>query len=880
VKADLALLRRLGALKEALQSGEAQRITETAGEVAGSVPGDSPLGRVLGGLLDPAVRDAAGEAGVALALELAERWAFDPEDAEALEGLLEWGAAHGGAASGPGADVDSRESSETTAAGQPADLMEALNEAAMLLVEAGTDDRSMVAEAASHALRGAEPGGSLAAASEAVLDAPDALAEEWALLCEIFAERLERAVMEVPDGEVVPAATEAPAAPGRDPLPPAPSVPVAGPASVPTQGAPGVAPDMAAELVADKAPVAGSDGAPDGPPMPDPAPVPAFSLLPPEVDRTLLEEFLEEAGDHLGGAEESLLALEVDPDDMEAVNVVFRAFHTIKGVAGFLDLGTVVEVAHHAETLLARVREGEIRFEGHITDLTLQAADLLKALFRGIRGALQGGVGGGLPPRFDEVMEALKNPLAAGGTPAPHAAARPPVSSEAAQPVPAARAVGSPAAPAPSAAGTSGPGAPTLRNSDEGGDSGGGSRDASVRVRTERLDRLVDLVGELVIAQSMVVQDPTVEGAGGELATKVSRASKILRDLQDLSTSMRMVPLKPAFLKVSRVVRDVSRRSGKQVEFVQQGEETEIDRSMVDILADPLIHMVRNSVDHGIESAAERRAAGKPESGTVRLRAYQASGRVVVEISDDGKGLDRDRILAKARERRLVEGDRNLSDAEVFALIFEPGFSTAEQVTDISGRGVGMDVVRRSVDSLRGRIEVTSEPGKGTTFSIQLPLTLAITDGMLVRVGTQRYILPTTRIQTCFRPSAADLTRVLGHGEVVRLHDDLFPLVRLHRLNAVEGAEEDPTKALVVVAGEASRRVALLVDELVGQQQFVVKALTGFASRVPGVTGGSVLGDGTVGLILDPDELCALARNGGEHGAGRSGSGVESAPAA
>lgn len=784
---------------------------------------------------------------MALALELAERWAFDPEDAEAREGLLEWGAAPSGAASG--------ESNETTAAGQPADPMEALNEAAMLLVEAGPDDRSMVAEAACHALRGAGPGGSLAAASEAVLDAPDALAEEWALLCEIFAERLERAVMEAPDGEVLPAATDAPAAPGSGPVPPAPSLPVAGSARLPAQDAAGVAPE--------------------GAPVPEPALVPAFSLLPPEVDRTLLEEFLEEAGDHLGGAEEALLALEVDPDDMEAVNVVFRAFHTIKGVAGFLDLGAVVEVAHHAETLLARVRQGEIRFEGQIADLTLQAADLLKALFRGIRSALQRGVGGGLPPRWDEVMEVLKNPLAASGTPAPRLATLPTLSSGAGPPVEVARAAGSAAGPAPT-----GTPAPTVRTSDEIGDSGGGSRDASVRVRTERLDRLVDLVGELVIAQSMVVQDPTVEGAGGELATKVSRASKILRDLQDLSTSMRMVPLKPAFLKVSRVVRDVSRRSGKQVEFVQQGEETEIDRSMVDILADPLIHMVRNSVDHGIESVAERRAAGKPESGTVRLRAYQASGRVVVEISDDGKGLDRERILAKARELRLVDGDRNLSDAEVFALIFEPGFSTAEQVTDISGRGVGMDVVRRSVDSLRGRIEVTSEPGKGTTFSIQLPLTLAITDGMLVRVGRQRYILPTTRIQTCFRPAAADLTRVLGHGEVVRLHDDLFPLVRLHRLNAVEGAEEDPTKALVVVAGEASRRVALLVDELVGQQQFVVKALTGFASRVPGVTGGSVLGDGTVGLILDPDELCSLARNGGEHGAGRGGAGVESAPAA
>jgi len=854
VRADLELLRRLGALREALQSGEASAIAGRAGEVTDRLPGDNPLGRLIRALGNPAVREAAGEPQLALALELAERWAFDPEDVEALDGLRMWGAEYAGALAeadpapgyGAGAGVQS-----IGRARRAADPMEALNEAAMLLVEAGHDDRSMVSEAAHQALRVAEPGGSLAAASEAVLEAPDALAEEWALLCQIFAEGLERAVMEGPEVDD----------PGAETSPTAPPLPL--------EPAPGKASGTALDLTSPTAPGIAAQGVPE--PLAEPAPIQMFSILPPEVDRTLLGEFLEEAADHLGGAEESLLALEVDPDDMEAVNVVFRAFHTIKGVAGFLDLGPVVEVAHHAETLLERIREGELRFDGHVTDLTLQAADLLKALFEGIRNALQGGGGGGLPPRWDEVMGALKHPGVSRASAAPPAMERVRSSLDQA-PLPVAG-VTPRATP-----GT--PDAPISRPSHGGGDTGGASRDASVRVRTERLDRLVDLVGELVIAQSMVVQDPAVEEAGGELATKVSRASKILRDLQDLSTSMRMVPLKPAFLKVSRVIRDVSRRSGKQVEFVQHGEDTEIDRSMVDILADPLIHMVRNSVDHGIESAAERRAAGKPESGTVRLTAHQASGRVVVEISDDGKGLDRDRILAKARERRLVDGDRNLSDAEVFALIFEPGFSTAEQVTDISGRGVGMDVVRRSVDSLRGRIEVTSEPGKGTTFSIQLPLTLAITDGMLVRVGTQRYILPTTRIQTCFRPSAADLTRVLGHGEVVRLHDDIFPLVRLHRLNGVEGAEEDPTRALVVVAGEASRRVALLVDELVGQQQFVVKALTGLTSRVPGVTGGSVLGDGTVGLILDPDELSALARNGGGPGRGSALPGKESAPAA
>jgi two-component system, chemotaxis family, sensor kinase CheA len=809
---DLEVMRYLVALKEAIAARDLQAISNQAGELAAlaRIQG-TPVARLAAALADPVFREAVGPSAVAAALELGERIAFDPADAEAVAGLEEW-----------------------------LDPTDALNEAAMLLVEG--EDRSSVLEAARQISGRVDAAGPLGKAVAAVLGAEEAPAGEWNTLSAALAQALEGAL----EG------TEATA-----------------PLLRPTE-------DMTPEAVA-----------PEGPEA-----VP-FSLLPTDVDRTLLEEFLEEAADHLGGAEESLLALEADPDDKEAVNVVFRAFHTIKGVAGFLDLGPVVEVAHHAETLLARVRDGEVRFEAHVTDLTLQAADLLKALFAGIRMALEGRGVDSLPPRWDDVMGALKDPLRhgvgagpGGATGASGVQAPSPSSGDGASSTSPSAGETSVSAPPPEGASaqpfmgedrrTGGTDRRAAVESSDAGPKGGGvtPQDASVRVRTERLDRLVDLVGELVIAQSMVVQDPTVLDTGGELGTKVGRASKILRDLQDLSTSMRMVPLKPAFLKVSRVVRDVSRRSGKQVEFVQLGEDTEIDRSMVDILADPLIHMVRNSVDHGIESAAERRAAGKPESGTVQLKAFQASGRVVVEISDDGKGLDRERILAKARDRRLVDGDRNLSDAEVFALIFEPGFSTAEKVTDISGRGVGMDVVRRSVDSLRGRIEVTSEPGQGTTFSIQLPLTLAITDGMLVRVGTQRYILPTTRIQTCFRPAPEDITRVLGRGEMVRLHEDLFPLVRLHRINEVEGAEEDPTKALVVVAGEASRRVALLVDELVGQQQFVVKALTGLASRVPGVSGGSVLGDGTVGLILDPDELSALARNGTDGTRGGNGGAV------
>jgi two-component system chemotaxis sensor kinase CheA len=283
---------------------------------------------------------------------------------------------------------------------------------------------------------------------------------------------------------------------------------------------------------------------------------------------------------------------------------------------------------------------------------------------------------------------------------------------------------------------------------------------------------------------------------------------------------------------------------------------------MVDVLADPLVHMVRNSVDHGLESAEEREAAGKPREGTVRIAAYQAGGNVVIEVSDDGRGLNRDRIVAKAREKGLIDSDRGLSDREIFGLIFAAGFSTAETVTEVSGRGVGMDVVRRNVESLRGRVAIESTPGEGSTFSIILPLTLAITDGMVIRVGAQRYIIPSVKILKSLRPEASALSTVAGKGEMVLLHGDLLPIVRLHRHWGIDGALEDPTQGLLVIVGEGGRKAALLVDELVTQQQFVVKPLIGMVANTRGVAGGAVMGNGDVGLILDPDALLSLFLSG------------------
>lgn len=369
------------------------------------------------------------------------------------------------------------------------------------------------------------------------------------------------------------------------------------------------------------------------------------------------------------------------------------------------------------------------------------------------------------------------------------------------------------------------------------------------------------MVGELVIAHSMLAADPRNDvSRDPELSRKVGHAGKIVRELQDMSMSLRMVPLRPTFQKLTRIVRDVAKKSDKLIQFVSTGDDTEIDRNMVDVIAEPLIHMVRNAADHGIESTAARVAAGKSPTGTVRLAAYHSGGSVVIDLSDDGGGLDRDRILAKATQKGLIDPNKSLSESEIYQLIFLPGFSTTENVTDISGRGVGMDVVRRNIEQLKGRIEITSERGRGTVFSIRLPLTLAITDGMIVRVGSERYIIPTVNIAMNFRPEASQVSTVAGRGELILLRGELIPLFRLHQLFKVGGAVTEPTRGLVVVLRDAAGACGLLVDELLGQQQVVAKSLGAGVGKVPAVSGGAILGDGRVGLILDPSSLVQLAK--------------------
>lgn len=549
-----------------------------------------------------------------------------------------------------------------------------------------------------------------------------------------------------------------------------------------------------------------------------------------ENDRALLNEFVTESSEYIEAAEGALLHLENEPDDVEAINTVFRAFHTVKGTAAFLGFSRLGELAHLAESLLSRMRDREIRCVGGYANLALRSSDQIKAMVLAVGEALNGKPLT-LPENYEELINILKNPEAAG------------INDEEKE---------LPVKKAETAQETETSAQTTTSVS---------TTDSSVRVRTDRLDSLIDIVGELVIAQSMLAQDSTANQAGQhELARKISHAGKIVRELQTLTMAMRMIPLKNTFQKMARVVRDVAHKIGKQVEFVTEGEDTEIDRNMVDIVADPLVHMVRNAVDHGIEMPDVREANGKSRTGKVRLAAYHAGGDVVVELRDDGAGLDAEKLLKKAIANGLVEADKNLSESEIYNLIFAPGFSTAEQVTDVSGRGVGMDVVRRNIESMRGRVEISSEKGNGSLFTIRLPLTLAITDGMLVRVGEERYIIPTVHIHLSFRPNPSSISTIAGKGEMVHLRGELMPIVRLHSLFGVPGAVENLTEGSLVIVADGRRRCAILVDELLGQQQAVAKTLGRGVGKIQGVSGGAILGDGRVGLILDTAELVALGR--------------------
>ena len=385
----------------------------------------------------------------------------------------------------------------------------------------------------------------------------------------------------------------------------------------------------------------------------------------------------------------------------------------------------------------------------------------------------------------------------------------------------------------------------------------------AIRVDRDRLDQLIDLIGELVITESMVnaefdeIQHENVEGES------LPQLRKITRELQMLSLSLRMMSINGLFQKGNRIIRDLARKLDKDINLQIEGEETELDKRILDELSDPLVHIIRNAVDHGIESTSEERvAAGKPAKATISLRAFYKGGNIYVEIEDDGRGLDKDKLLFRAIERGIVAPDAELTDDEIHQLIFAPGFSTAEQVTEVSGRGVGMDVVRRNIEAARGSVHIDSELGKGTCISLRLPLTLAIIDGMVVNVHGQRYIIPTLSIVNQFQPEPEALSTVNGCGDIVEFHGHNVPFHRLSRVFSLEGEEKAVTESIVIVIEEKDRLSGLLVDDIVGQQQVVIKSIgsRNLSDSSMEIAGAAVMPDGEVALILDIHSVLELAR--------------------
>jgi two-component system chemotaxis sensor kinase CheA len=390
-------------------------------------------------------------------------------------------------------------------------------------------------------------------------------------------------------------------------------------------------------------------------------------------------------------------------------------------------------------------------------------------------------------------------------------------------------------------------------------------------VRIERVDRLVDLVGELVITQSMVSQTVADFTPDKLYALKetVGQIDRHIRELQERIMAVRMVPVKQALGRLPRLVRDLSATCGKQVTLVVSGEETELDKGVVERVSDPLTHLVRNAVDHGLETPQERRAAGKHPVGRIQIEAYQEGGSIYILVADDGRGIDVERVVARAAERGLIAPGQHLTPEEALALIFQPGVSTAEQVTEVSGRGVGMDIVRRNLESLGGGITIYNERGKGTQFRIKLPLTVAILDGQAVRVGDQTYLFPLVTILESVRPAPGSVHPLAGAGEVILVRGKTLPLIRLHRLFGLEDAVVDPGEGLVVIVEHEGRLAAVLVDEILGQQQVVIKSLEANYAKVDGIASATILGDGRVALILDVPGILALSRGGGGPGIGR-----------
>ncbi|RYZ77241.1 MAG: chemotaxis protein CheA [Proteobacteria bacterium] len=591
-----------------------------------------------------------------------------------------------------------------------------------------------------------------------------------------------------------------------------------------------------------------------------------------DFERELKTGFIEEAAQLLTDAENCFLLLETNPQDRENLEKIFRIAHNLKGSAkavGFEGLG---EFTHEFENLLIQLKDGRIAIGSDSISLLLRCNDHVVAMISHLRDDLDGS------PEYATLMAEIRSYVALGGTVVPtqlpadqqelgdlpdaskfadiedHFYSFPNVEIETVLETRAESQLeaelNTPAKTAASPEQTPGHTSAPVHT------------DESIRVSLNRLDKLLNYVGEMVIYQT-VLREQAYANNPEIMRKSVHQMAKVTKEIQDLAMSLRMVPLKQTFQKMQRIVRDTSASLGKKVQLVIQGEDTEVDKTVLENLADPLVHLIRNAVDHGIESDANRRETGKSAPAEITLKAFHQSGSLIVEVRDNGAGMDANRLRAKAIEKGLLKPGVNLNDRDALQLIFHSGFSTKTNVSDVSGRGVGMDVVKTNIENLQGEIQIETELGRGSCFRIRLPLTLAIIDGMVIRSITERYIIPLTQVHESLRPASSDIHYVSGLGEVLSLRGENLPLYRLRSILTPNQPVLAANESTVIVCRPEGRPFALMVDDIIGQHQVVVKQLGQEHASLKGFSGSAILGDGRPALILELSEITKRSSGSG-----------------
>lgn len=636
----------------------------------------------------------------------------------------------------------------------------------------------------------------------------------------------------------------------------------------------------------------------------------------------ILEDFLVEAFELIEQIDHDLIELEARPDDLELLNSIFRVAHTVKGSSSFLNFDVLTKLTHKMEDVLNKARHGELQITPDIMDVVLESVDKMKTLLNCIRdNGNDTAIGMDIEPicaRLAAVADgtAVQNsptpeqstPQAAApeqATPSEPAQAAPQATPEQAAPSMAnqpeidvnslsdaeveaeierllkirkaedtarrAQKAQNPATPSPAPKPAPKPATPppaAKKVPAAGGANSPAAMEQTIRVEVKRLDQLMNLSGELVLSKNrlLTIYDELQERYDGEqfldkLNQVANSLSIITTDIQLAVMKTRMQPVSKVFSKFPRIVRDLSRELGKQIELEISGEETELDKSIIEEIGDPIMHMIRNSCDHGVEDPAARVAAGKSEKGVVQLKAYNEGNHIIIEIADDGKGMDPDMLKVKCIEKNLItekEADQ-MSDKEAFALIFKPGFSTAQKVTSVSGRGVGMDVVKTNIEKLNGIIEIDSEPGKGSVFKLKIPLTLAIMQSLLVGAQEEYYAIPLASVMETIRVPIESIYTIEGKN-VLRLRDEVISLVRLADVFNVKQVFESDSQAYVVIIGVAEAKLGVIIDTLVGQEEIVIKSMGDYLQNIPGIAGATIRGDGRVTLIVDVSSMMNLAR--------------------